>query len=301
MTKKGLSNSDVQRAEAYRASLIGAEGLGCRLLWAYVGPVPAQYLEAPYQPVATKAWFIQRGSVRLRQYAGDTHARAGQWFFPGDECGWQSFSSDARIVSIHYVVAWADGTPLCAHDRPLAFDAADHPVLARRAKALVTASVGIADVPRLDRKPFAPAPADHFRLQQHLHGWLAEYSQTMERLGYAPQMRPKQESTIADVLDWVDAHPLNKPLRERDVAARFDMTVARLNRLFVQAVRATPSKRFDARRREYAVTAIEYGQEQMKSIALKLGFSSPPHFTRWFRRQTGKSPTDYRIERERAG
>ncbi len=267
------------------------------LLWAYLGPVPSIYLEAPYQPLATTAWLVQRGAVRIRRHMTDTIAKAGQWLFPGDGVGWQSFTADTRLLSVHFEVAWPDGSRLFTHDQPLVFDSTDFPSLARRSMALVAAARGIADTTRQDRSHEPSTPAKHFHLQQHFSGWLSVYSDVMEHQGLAPRLRSDAETTIADAIKWVDSHPMHKPLREPATAAQFGMTVARLNRLFVQAVGATPSKYFDARRREYAIAAVEYGQEQMKTIARNLGFSSAPHFTRWFRKQTGKSPSEYRVDR----
>jgi AraC family transcriptional regulator len=88
---------------------------------------------------------------------------------------------------------------------------------------------------------------------------------------------------------------LGQPIKLRELAALAGVSVRHFERAFRQSTGSPPHayvmKRRLHRARDLLVNQAKLSVDQ---IALRLGFSSSSHFSSAFRRQTGRTPTEFR-------
>lgn len=87
-----------------------------------------------------------------------------------------------------------------------------------------------------------------------------------------------------------------EPLEVRALAAEAGLSVAQLERLFVQLYRLTPRQWLARQRLEAALAALE-GDASVAEVAHACGYADHSAFTRQFRRLTGLSPREWRALR----
>jgi AraC family transcriptional regulator len=108
--------------------------------------------------------------------------------------------------------------------------------------------------------------------------------------GAAWKLAPWRMRRIAD---YVDAH-LAEPLRIADLAALVGVSPGYLHRAFRATAGRTPLAFIQERRIQRAAQYLHRGDATLMEIALRVGFASPSHFTRTFRRVTGVNPSKFR-------
>lgn len=82
-------------------------------------------------------------------------------------------------------------------------------------------------------------------------------------------------------------------------AGRLSMTADRLNDLVKRATGVTAGHLIRQRVLTEAKRELVFGNRSIHDIAYDLGFSDPSHFARFFRKQTGMTPQDFRQGRDR--
>ncbi len=278
--------------------------LRSELMWAYDDEVAAQHLRWPIPSTSSSpstpivAWLIRTGGVLIRQGSSTMTAKPGTWLFPAraKAAGWQEFVPGTKLLSVRFTTRWLDDRrTLFDHGKAVLFPSAEIPELEHAGAELariVRAHAGNVQIGLRSRAIDAKA---HFAIQARFHDWLSAYSHAMQTAaGLEPKLPQVRNPQAIKALRLVEDHPLSKPLREQEIARRLGVSVSRLNRVFSRHFESTPKRWFDTRRQQYAINALVYSDAQIKSIAFALGFSSLPHFTTWFRRQTGQPPLLFR-------
>lgn len=289
-----------------RLKVITFKELRSDLLWAYDDVVDATNLASPMSPTQTIAWLIRSGGVLVRQGSNTITARAGMWIFPAMMMGWQQFKPGTKLLSIRFTARWLDNRrSLFEHKHAVLIASADAPALERTGSDLARAVLthagkvvrGGGMMPDLYLR--AIDVGSHFDIQARFSNWLSVYANTMQQVaGMRPTLPQVHNAKAIAAMRLIEDHPLTQPLREAAIARRIGTSVSQMNRLFLRYFDSTPKRWFDTRRREYAVNALTHSDVQIKSIAFTLGFSSLPHFTKWFRRQTGQPPLQFRKSRQ---
>ncbi len=285
-----------------RLKVITFKELRSDLLWAYDDEVAATNLSSDMSPVQTIAWLIRSGGVLVRQGNETVTAAPGTWVFPAMMMGWQEFKPGTQLLSIRFTVRWLDNRrSLFDHKRAVVIPSADVPALEHVGAGLALAvrnHVGkIIRGGGLQPDLYSKAidVGAHFEIQARFSDWLSAYANAMQRVaGMKPQLPQVRNARAIAAMRLIEDHPLSKPLRETAIARRISASVSQMNRLFLRYFDSSPKRWFDARRREHAIRALIHSDAQIKSIAFSLGFSSLPHFTKWFRRQTGQAPLAFR-------
>lgn len=78
-----------------------------------------------------------------------------------------------------------------------------------------------------------------------------------------------------------------------DMAAAAGMERSAFSRLYHQQRGEPPGAMLDRARRSYAMSCLSAANPDLRHISASIGFSSLSSFSRWFRRQTGRSPMDW--------
>jgi AraC family transcriptional regulator len=81
------------------------------------------------------------------------------------------------------------------------------------------------------------------------------------------------------------------------LAALAGLSKFHFHRLFKQAVGEAPSHHLLKLRMQEAKRLLRETKRSVVDVALDVGYTNPSHFARFFRRETGLSPSDYRQQR----
>lgn len=123
-------------------------------------------------------------------------------------------------------------------------------------------------------------------LQYHM---ALDFTERVERLRFGG--KPTQ-LTIA-VTNYIQKH-LSQPIRAEELAKALYMSRPYLSAKFKEETGETLTDFILKEKTEEAKRLIRYSDKNATAIASYLGFSSLGHFSRVFKRYTGRTPTEYR-------
>ena len=95
------------------------------------------------------------------------------------------------------------------------------------------------------------------------------------------------------IADYVEAH-IGEDIRVADLARLVGLSAGHLHRAFRATTGETPLAFINRRRVQRAGMILATESPTVAELALRVGFLSPTHFTRTFRRLTGRSPSPRR-------
>ena len=87
---------------------------------------------------------------------------------------------------------------------------------------------------------------------------------------------------------------ISSPCLAEEVAEVVGISRSRFFELFHDELKTSPSVFWNAIRYEEAFKRLQTNKENMTSMAMELGFSSPGNFSRFFREHMGVSPSTFR-------
>jgi AraC-like DNA-binding protein len=97
---------------------------------------------------------------------------------------------------------------------------------------------------------------------------------------------------ILDVMQYINAHSA-RPLRVKDLARHAKMSNSHFAHRFSEIARVSPMRYLREVRLERARELLATSGARSSTVAAEVGFESPAHFTRQFRRRFGVAPTEY--------
>jgi AraC-like DNA-binding protein len=266
--------------------------LHARLLWCYEGLIEPEHRTGPARGRHLTAWAIRAGQVTVTSRGRSLEARAGEWIFCGPDPRVQDFSPDARLLSINFSLEWPSGDSLVAPF--LVLRARDYPQLSAAARPLVALLRREFPGVRHDLQSHAASPTSFFRFQQMFSAWVLAYLEAVQAAGEHPSRLTGIDPRILTAVRRLDRHPWTDRFSEKDLAEKVGLSAGHLDRLFVRQLGATPRAYLQKRRLESARAMLREPRLTIKGIAYELGFSSPAHFSHWFRQATGESPRTFR-------
>lgn len=262
-------------------------------LWVYRGLVPRTEVWSAEIVVPAGVFFVERGEGRIRADGNEIIVTRGHAFFsaPGPRRQW--FAKGTRLLSVGFRCQWPDGRPVFCSELNLSV----------RSPKLLSATLELFRRVHRGRKfvTFREAvkPMPHPRStwaarEAAFHHWLAVWMEGMHKLGIQPEPRivKFKHSRVKQMIDWLDALPLNQ--KTPTLPARFQLGSRRADQVLRQELGTTVRAYFENRRLAAARESILADESPLKEIAFTLGFRHASHFTAWFRRHTGVSPSAYR-------
>ncbi len=273
--------------------------LRSELIWIYDRPVLPRHRRARGEPLpGHRAWLIRRGTVSLTAGRRTFTAGAGTWILLPKTYTEQHFSTDATIVSVHFLCQWPSGEDLLAIREPISARSRDYPTLERDARKLhgllrrQFPGGGGTDQMSYGRQSsdYASFLRFHGLFLNWLAGWFhlcTENGARLTRLS-SGDTRPFQAARCLNQAPLDHAFPAEWLQRETGLG------LMRLNQLFFREFGLTTRKYWDRRRLDFAKQCLETSLMPMKEISYRLNFRSDSHFVIWFRRLTGSRPGDYR-------
>jgi AraC-like DNA-binding protein len=97
----------------------------------------------------------------------------------------------------------------------------------------------------------------------------------------------------------LDAHPLELPLDQNELANRVGLSLVHLVRLFRKTLQSTPRQYFEDRRMDHAMALLRLSDARPKAVAYQLGFGYLSHFSSWFKKSTGMTPRMFMEQTEK--
>lgn len=271
--------------------------LHAHLMWIYDGPVDS-HGHGVTTAYDLTAWLLRRGSVEVRSGAQRWHARAGEWLFPPAGERWQSFSADARIVSVRFRAKWPTGEDFFKEGLGLKLAGGRHPQLLHTAQPLARFVSRHFPETTIDLMQVPASLEIYLRLQTLFSRWFETVVAVLTAQGVEPSRMGKIDPRLSRAVRSLDRRALSTPISETEVAVTANLSVSQLNRLFVRQFGTSSRGYFERRRHQHAMALLQQSSEGVKQIAYHLGFSSLPHFSAWFRRQQGMSPRMFRTASE---
>ncbi|WP_151735558.1 bifunctional transcriptional activator/DNA repair enzyme AdaA [Paenibacillus tengchongensis] len=109
-------------------------------------------------------------------------------------------------------------------------------------------------------------------------------------------LRP--DALLAAQTDELLETGLGEKLTLRTLAEQLKVSPFHLQRTYKQVRGLSPAARLEELRLERARQMLEGTRVPVAEIARQTGVSGPSHFTSWFARKTGMTPTEYRDEQQ---
>lgn len=265
-----------------------------QLLWAYEKTFDR--FDEPYISFPIAAWRILEGEIELR---GDDGSREvypeGHWAFPRAGAGRLHFAPKTRIVSIRFKAEWFHGVSIFSREETITFPAESKGCLLNpAAQGLVQY---IRDLSGADRSgtPISGDFDEFLKLGPAFSQWILAYYETLAQHGARFQSLEGLTDKVHLALEFMEHRPFSRHLHTAEIAAHVGISVSQLNKLFVQEVGMTPSMIWNRRKLTRAKEELSHGVDSIKAIAYHLGYSSPAHFSHWFRINAMVAPTEFRL------
>ena len=242
------------------------------------------------------AWLVREGWAQV-EHDGQCHtAHPGQWLIVKPGARIQTFSHDARMLSIAFEARWPDGSHLYQEGLSLVIEASDAPALEQKIRPILQSVTEIAP----DTWDVRDHQADlrcYLRLEQLLCEWLSVLSDVLDSCGIRHSGHFGIDERVRVAVDLLHARDLAEPFALETLAAAVHISPNHLIRLFRKDLQTTPHQFWDRLRIEHAQSRLRQPDIRIKEIAIDLGFKHLSHFSKWFKRHTGTPPQSARDRR----
>ena len=269
------------------------------LIWAYDREVlpSSRRLYSDLQQ-GNKAWLIRKGAVSIKTSSGDSfEVASGQWLFLPREYTQHRFSSNARILSIHFLCQWPSGDNLFQGKAGRVFPSDVHPDLEKKGHIMERIVHQRQPDSILDHSRQSTDYGLFLQLQSTFLDWLAEWYRVQVSFGERIADQKVGDNRILKAVRCLNEAPLDQPFPKPWLESETHLGEVHLNRSFLKYFGVTTRKYWQRRKLEFAKACLEGSGMPVKEIAYRLAFRSDSHFVIWFRRLTGLRPSEYRNQK----
>jgi AraC-like DNA-binding protein len=185
-------------------------------------------------------------------------------------------------------VAASEGARVISVRIPTSFRAANKQRLALLEGWNVLPDSAAEDLRRL-HSVFVADPSEHSLLLEGLALVVASWADRVQSNEFSGRARPRWMQTVIERLSDLSRTP---PLRA--LAADAGISVVQMSRIFRELEGCTVHEYQRKLRVAAACRLMSESSSPLSHIAIATGFSDQAHFSRTFRKQTGKTPREYR-------
>lgn len=261
-------------------------------LWVYRGPVPQCGVWSAEIPVPAGVFFVERGEGRIHADGKETLISRGQAFFSSPHLRRHWFAEHTSLLSVGFRSQWPDGTSLF---RDALNFAAEAPSLRKATQELFASIHGAQKVVtyRQAIEPSTYSVAGWAAREAAFAAWFGVLIATLQQLGVNPAPQVRTRRRVDQLISWLQSLPLDQTTPS--LPPDFPIGSRRAEQLLQQQFGIGMRLFMERRRLDVARERIVTDQATLKEIAFALGFRHASHFTAWFRRHTGVSPSAYRL------
>ena len=268
----------------------------CVLSFAYDGIVPKGGSGRSSMPDKMSAWLIRNGSVRIDiDGHGPVTVGPGFWAIPPVGISRrQTFSENAKILSICFKAELFGGGQAFLMDHLVALDSTKHPALESKGVSLTNRLCGILDYPiNPEARGISELP-ELVKAQASFWTWLETLLEVLEKEGVKPRSPSEIDPRVRDMIAMLEAHNLSEGVPYETLEREAGLGRVQIDRLFLRDLGSTPRGLMEKKALERACDLLIADNLSVKELSGKLGFSSASHFCAWFKRISGQSPLEYR-------
>lgn len=261
--------------------------------WVYEGVVPEPYRKSATHHPGQSALLILKGDLSIETEKGRIVARKNQWVFPHQGSRLQEFSTDARVLSLHFSLNWPGAQPLFNWDIAQVIEGSEAPLLEKRARSLL----------RLVERAFPGAKnhllyqhgdlKTHILIQKNFASWISAYVGTLLDSGVVPSRLGQADERVLQAVNLLDELPAEVEFDGAWLSHEVGLSPSQLDRLFIKQFDMTPRQYLEKRKLLHAFELMRSSALSIKQIAYEVGFHSLPYFSRWFRQKAGLSPRQF--------
>jgi YesN/AraC family two-component response regulator len=113
--------------------------------------------------------------------------------------------------------------------------------------------------------------------------------------GYTYTHSIKRE--LVDFFEYVNSNYTDPSLTVKTMAEKLKISTTYLRKLFQQHYNTTPLKHLNMLRISYAASLLETGYYSVEEVAAMSGFYDPKYFSTCFKKHTGASPIDVKLQK----
>lgn len=262
-------------------------------LWVYRGLVPLCGVWSAEIPVPAGVFFVEQGGGRTRVDGKEFAVKRGEAFFsaPGPRRHW--FAPGTRLLSVGFRCQWPDGRPVfrsglnfTVKSPKLCSSTLDLFRCVHHGRKVVTYREAV--------KPSSLSLEAWSAREAAFQAWFSVWSEVLHQNGAGPEPRLAKGrlSRVDQLMKWLDARPLDQT--SPSLPPNFGLGPRRADQLLQQQLGTSLRGYLERRRIDTARERVLMDHSSLKEIAFELGFRHASHFTAWFRRQVGVSPSVYR-------
>ncbi len=120
------------------------------------------------------------------------------------------------------------------------------------------------------------------------------YSLYAEAVKAEKRLYVKKNRTVSEMISHICQHYTEHDFTVAKLAEHFGMSETHIRRLFEQSAHTSPLRYIHALRLDKAKNMLLVSNYSITEIAFSVGFEDPYYFSRFFKRETGMSPSEYR-------
>jgi AraC-like DNA-binding protein len=268
--------------------------LNIHLLWCHNLPVARGREETGDVLRSTEytnsgAWLVREGWAQVEHGDQCHRAEPGQWLIVKPCQRVQTFSPDARLISIAFDARWPDGAHLFNKGLSLVVDGKDAPELEKLVRPILQTMKRV-NPDTWDARDHVVDLALFFQIEQLLLRWLVALAGVLAERGVGHSGHSGIDERVHSAIDLMHTFDLAEPLNSEQLAARVSLSQNHLVRLFRRELKTTPTQYWDRLRLEHARHRLLQPEARVKEVSIELGFTYLSHFSKWFKRNTGKTP-----------
>ena len=285
---------DVQKQILYNDWL----NLNIHLFWCYDGKTGQNLATSGQERINTKfsnsgAWLVRKGWAKVEHSGQTTWAKPGQWLIVKPCKRKQTFAPDTEILSISFDARWPDGSLLFDEGLSETIDSDQFPALERKAKPIVKA-VKKKSPNTWDLRTCKSSLKEFLYIQSLLCSWLMELSDVLDHKKVSHSGQFDIDQRVMKAVRIIDAHSLGDPLNIDQLASDIGLSTIHLNRLFKKDLNQTPASYYESLRIEHSINRLKIPNSSIKEVSTDLGFTYLSHFSKWFKKRTGKTPREFK-------
>lgn len=239
------------------------------------------------------AWLVREGWAQV-EHDGQCHrAKPGQWLIvkPGSRV--QTFSANARLISLAFDARWPDGSHLFDKGLSLVVEGEDAPDLEKLVRPILQTMKRV-NPDTWDARDHVVDLTIFFQIEQLLFRWLVALAKVLAERGVVHSGHSGIDERVRAAIDLIHAQDLAESLDTERLAAKVSLSPNHLLRLFRRELQTTPGQYWDRLRIEHARHRLLQPDARVKEVSIELGFAYLSHFSKWFKRHTGTTPRTVR-------
>jgi AraC-like DNA-binding protein len=264
-------------------------------LWVYRGTPPKVDSWSPDILVPPGVFFVEKGLAVIQADGREIRVPEGSAFFSAPGLRRQWLGSGSVLLSVGFRCSWPDGTPLHRKGLNCVFRAKRVRKLELATQKLFRSVHGLRkNVTYLDAvRPETLTSQEWCHRESSYLTWFCAFSETLSALGIESE-KPQSSSDrlFARVLDQLSKCPLDS-FQDSELSV-LGIGSRRVDQLLQARLGLTARAWHERRRLENAKQRLLQENTPLKEIGYALGFRHASHFTAWFKRHNGASPTAFR-------